>query len=133
MTDGFTKKVNGKNKFIPTDNNSNKISKGSVEKDQIMESIHNNNKKQLIIHEKLTKDEWEEILKDDPLIVDEQRKYLKYFNKINKPYGFAFSDMDHFKRAEEKLDSRLEKLAKQHNYIPDGYTAYQPWHDHPHK
>lgn len=79
---------------------------------------------------RLSRDEWKQIIANNQSIVEEQRKYNKYFKKIDTPSGFAFSDLDHVKRAEAQLDIKLNKLAKKYDYKQDGFSKYQPWLDH---
>ena len=79
---------------------------------------------------RLSRDEWNELVGSKPLIVKDQIQMAKFFKRIDNPSGSAFSDLDHHRNAESRLDKRLEKLAKKHEYIPEGYTAYQAWHNH---
>jgi len=79
----------------------------------------------------LSRNDWRKIVASQPSIVKDQNQMRKYFPKIDRPSGFAFSDLDHYTNARDRLDKKLLKLAKKHKYVPEGYTAYQAFHDHP--
>ena len=54
----------------------------------------------------------------------------KCFEKISRPYGFAFADLDHYKKVDARLDAALNRLAKRNKYNGSGfYTCYQSWTD----
>jgi len=132
-------------KFRPTGNSSGLTSKQILDKQIGMTMIHtgiNSKQRRDIIKKlrndyekdnpkRLSRDDWRKIVASQPKIIKDQQQMRKYFPKIAGAGGFAFSDLDHYKNAEARLDKALEKLAKKYNYIPEGYTAYQPWHDHP--
>ena len=72
---------------------------------------------------------WKEILANNKSIREDQKKHEKYFKKIDNPSGFAFSDLEHLKKVDERLEKNLENLAKKHGYVTEGYTKYQAWLD----
>ena len=87
-------------------------------------------RKAMFAKAKLNHDEWKQIVASKSQIVKDQNQMMKYYPKIARDGGFAFSDMDKLKNAKKRLDKKLEKLAKKYEYTPDGYTKYQTWHDH---
>ncbi len=79
---------------------------------------------------KLTSQQWKQILASNKSISNDQRLHDKFFEKIDRPSGFAFSDLDHLNLIKERLDLKLIKLAKMNNYKQEGFTKYQAWLDH---
>ena len=121
MTKGFKDKSG---KFRPTENKKDvRMSRDQTAKTQGIRLEREN-------MNKIDRNEWKKIVASNKSIVDDQRKLQKYFKKVDTPSGFAFSDLDHYKLIEKRLDEKLEKLAKKHDYIPEGYTKYSAWMDH---
>ena len=54
----------------------------------------------------------------------------KLWLKVSAPYGFAFKDLEHYKKVDLRLEDKLNRLSKRHNYKGNGfYVSYQAWTD----
>ena len=80
---------------------------------------------------KLNESEWKQLVASNPNIVKDQIQHGKYSNMVvNRQNGVRSSEIDRLTSARDRLDKSTTKLAKKYEYTPDGYTAYQSWHDH---
>ncbi len=78
----------------------------------------------------LNKTEWQQIVASQKGIVKDQNQHGKYSDILSGNHGgSSFHDVDRTVDARDRLDVKLPKLAKKYGYVPEGYTAYQSWHD----
>ena len=54
----------------------------------------------------------------------------KLWLKVSAPYGHAFKDLEHYNLVDLRLEDKLNRLAKRHNYKGNEfYVSYQAWTD----
>ena len=73
--------------------------------------------------------EWKQIVNTQKGITKDKALRAKLFLKISARCGHAFSDMAHFNLVDARLEDKLNRLAKRHHYITNGFTCYQAWVD----
>lgn len=74
--------------------------------------------------------EWKSLVSQQKGITKDKVLRAKLWLKVTQPYGHAFSDLDHYKKVDSRLEGALNRLAKRHNYKGDGfYVEYQSWTD----
>ena len=74
--------------------------------------------------------QWKSLVSQQKGITKDKVLRAKLFEKISRPYGFAFNDLDHYKKVDARLEGALNRLAKRYRYTGDGfYMCYQAWTD----
>ena len=73
--------------------------------------------------------EWKSLVSQQKGITKDKALRAKLWLKVSAPSGFAFSDLDHYKKVDARLEDKLNRLAKRHNYKTNGFTCYQAWTD----
>ena len=73
---------------------------------------------------------WKLLVSQQKGISKDKRLRAKLWLKVNQPYGHAFKDLEHYKKVDTRLEDKLNRLAKRHNYKGNGfYVSYQAWTD----
>jgi hypothetical protein len=78
---------------------------------------------------KMNSIEWKQIVSTQKGITKDKALRAKLFLKISAPCGHAFSDLDHYNKVDARLEGALNRLAKRHQYVTNGFTCYQAWTD----
>jgi hypothetical protein len=74
--------------------------------------------------------EWKQLVSTQKGITKDKALRAKLWLKVIAPCGHAFKDLDHYNLVDARLEDKLNRLAKRHNYKGDGfYVCYQAWTD----